>query len=216
MRHPAKAPLFIAACLFAAGALAAEPTPKKGTLLVNTLPLVGLKVLIDGEDTGLTTPSEGIALPPGKHALSFVDAEGRLYESPSFVVEISAGKTLRKVFALKTPGRAPGAAILDGAMAPKIAPPPVEPPKTPAAGDPAPAAAAGLLLVNTLPLVGLEVLIDGKATGLKTPTPGDAISLPPGKYTLSFVAGDGRRYESGSYTVEIRAGETTRKVFIVK
>jgi hypothetical protein len=63
----------------------------------------------------------------------------------------------------------------------------------------------GYLVAYTTPWA--KVSIDGKDTGKMTPiAPRAKIALPPGKHKVTFVVGR----ESWSYTVTIKAGETSK------
>jgi hypothetical protein len=72
-------------------------------------------------------------------------------------------------------------------------------------------APAGYLIANTIPIVGVAVYIDGKKTKFTTPTP--EIKLSAGAHTVTFETSAGKKYD---FTFEIKAGETTRKVWTLK
>jgi len=100
--------LVVKAALEATGsakAPAAKPPPKpepkaatkggKGFLVANTRPWA--KVIIDGRDTGKWTPVVGknkIALPAGKHVVTFRTKEGKTH---AVRVTIRAGKTTKVI-----------------------------------------------------------------------------------------------------------------------
>jgi hypothetical protein len=68
-----------------------------GFLVVDTKPLTGMSVYVDGKKTKYTTPvsSPGIKLPAGPHTVNF-ETGGK--KSADFAVTIEEGKTLNKVF----------------------------------------------------------------------------------------------------------------------
>ena len=63
----------------------------KGYLVITSKP--SAKILIDGVDTGMSTPITGTRLPlaPGKHKITFVMGDDRY----TFPVSVAAGKTER-------------------------------------------------------------------------------------------------------------------------
>lgn len=62
-----------------------------GTLMLGSKP--PCRILIDGKDTGKTTPQRNLTLPAGKHRITLVNREYGIQET--FEVEIDAGKTAR-------------------------------------------------------------------------------------------------------------------------
>jgi hypothetical protein len=162
-----------------------QTAAKTGTLIVNTYPMIDLEVIIDGKKTGKKTPvgAPGITLSEGKHKVSFSASTGEMYES--FIVEITANEVTRQRYRINSATEAPTSA-------------PTSAPST-----------EGFLIVNTYPLVGLEVIVNGKATGKNTPVGAPGISLPPGKHRLEFLqTSTGHKF--GPSVVEIKAGEATR------
>src|SRR5581483_749145 len=80
---------------------AAAPSGESGYLIANTMPWA--KVVIDGKDTGKTTPiapRSKIALKPGKHVITFV-ANGKKF---NFDVVIKAGEDTRLIKQLTDSG----------------------------------------------------------------------------------------------------------------
>jgi hypothetical protein len=78
-------------------AVVTPPTNTNGFLVVDTKPLTGMAIYIDGKKTKYTTPasSPGIKLSAGSHTVSF-ETGGK--KSADFTVSIEDGKTLSKVF----------------------------------------------------------------------------------------------------------------------
>jgi len=92
-----------------AGVVPDEPPPEKavvkprgkGTLVLNSEPWA--KVLVDGKDTGLTTPTvDGLKLPAGRHKITLVNPE--LEISTTIVVVIKKGETIKRFVDLKKEG----------------------------------------------------------------------------------------------------------------
>jgi hypothetical protein len=160
-------------------------------------PLLGLLVSVDGEMTEYKTPlvAPGIPLAPGAHALTFSSREGEAYGP--YWVEIEAGQALEKDFSvMKTPQHL---LLLEGQQLNHSTSMPTT----------QPTAKTGTLIVNTYPLINLELIVDGKKTGKKTPVGAPGVSLSEGKHKVSFLASAGETY--GSFTVEIIANEITRQ-----
>ena len=73
----------------------------KGTLVLNSDPWA--KVLVDGKDTGVTTPTvNGLRLPAGRHKITLVNPE--LEISTTIVVVIKRGETIKRFVDLKKEG----------------------------------------------------------------------------------------------------------------
>jgi hypothetical protein len=73
----------------------------KGTLVLNSEPWA--KVLVDGKDTGATTPTvDGLKLPAGRHKITLVNPE--LEISTTIVVKIKRGETIKRFVDLKKEG----------------------------------------------------------------------------------------------------------------
>jgi serine/threonine-protein kinase len=73
----------------------------KGTLVLNSEPWA--RVIVDGRDTGVTTPTVGgIRLPVGRHKITLVNPE--LEISKTIVLEIKLGETLKRFVDLKKEG----------------------------------------------------------------------------------------------------------------
>ncbi len=72
----------------------APPQPTRGTLDINCIPWC--RILVDGQDTGLTSPARGIELEPGRRRITVRNPPtGQELER---VVEISPGETTREAF----------------------------------------------------------------------------------------------------------------------
>jgi hypothetical protein len=73
----------------------------KGTLVLNSEPWA--KVIVDGRDTGITTPTvDGLRLAVGRHKITLVNPE--LEISKTIVVVIKKGETVKKFVDLKKEG----------------------------------------------------------------------------------------------------------------
>ena len=73
----------------------------KGTLVLNSEPWA--KVIVDGKDTGITTPTvDGLKLTVGRHRIMLVNPE--LEISKTIVVVIRKGETVKKFVDLKKEG----------------------------------------------------------------------------------------------------------------
>ena len=72
---------------------------KTGYLRINSKPWT--RILIDGRDTGLTTPQTKISLPAGKHTVLLVNNPFNIKHT--FTIAIAAGETLTKVLDLRNP-----------------------------------------------------------------------------------------------------------------
>lgn len=70
--------------------------PEPGFLVVYSTPFA--RILVDGKDTGKTTPISpraSIALPPGKHTLTFVVTTAGVEERFTYAITIESGKTAK-------------------------------------------------------------------------------------------------------------------------
>lgn len=106
--------------------------------------------------------------------------------------------------------RSPVAAKPSPAPPTKAAAPKAEAPLQAKAPRPEPKARAkpqGSLLVSTTPQ-GVEVIIDGKKTGLKTPIR-QPYALAAGKHQITFVLSDGASY---NFEVVVNEGEVTKLI----
>jgi hypothetical protein len=92
-----------------AGVVVDEPPPEKvvvrprgkGTLVLNSDPWA--RVLVDGKDTGVTTPTvNGLKLLAGRHKITLVNPE--LEISTTIVVVIKKGETIKRFVDLKKDG----------------------------------------------------------------------------------------------------------------
>jgi hypothetical protein len=92
-----------------AGVAVPEPPPEKvvvkprgkGTLILNSDPWA--RVLVDGKDTGVTTPTvDGLKLVAGRHKITLVNPE--LEISTTIVVVIKRGATVKRFVDLKKEG----------------------------------------------------------------------------------------------------------------
>jgi serine/threonine protein kinase len=73
----------------------------KGTLVLNSEPWA--KVIVDGRDTGITTPTvDGLRLTVGKHKITLVNPE--LEISKTIVVVVKKGETVKRFVDLKKEG----------------------------------------------------------------------------------------------------------------
>jgi hypothetical protein len=72
---------------------AGDAAAKMGTLMVNTVPWT--QILIDGRDTGLTTPQRQIALAAGKHKVTLRNPKFNIDQT--FVVAVMAGKPTKLI-----------------------------------------------------------------------------------------------------------------------
>jgi serine/threonine protein kinase len=81
---------------------AAKPKPKgRGVLVLNSEPWA--KVIVDGRDSGVTTPTvDGLRLTVGKHKITLVNPE--LEISKTIVVVIKRGETVKKFVDLRKEG----------------------------------------------------------------------------------------------------------------
>lgn len=70
-----------------------KTVPKGGFLLVNSTPWT--RLIIDGRETGLTTPQKRIALKAGKHAVRMVNAKYKI--DRTFYITIRAGKAAKLI-----------------------------------------------------------------------------------------------------------------------
>lgn len=76
-----------------------QPSQPLGWLEVNTFPLIGLRLFIDGKDTNQKTPVlKGIPLSPGEHSATFFDANGESFGP--YPVKVKANETTRRAFHL--------------------------------------------------------------------------------------------------------------------
>ncbi len=80
----------------------ADPKPAgRGILVLNSEPWA--KVIVDGRDSGVTTPTvDGLRLPAGRHRITLVNPE--LEISKTIVVVVKRGETVKKFVDLKKEG----------------------------------------------------------------------------------------------------------------
>jgi hypothetical protein len=74
----------------------------RGSLFVNSFPLIDLEVIIDGVNTGMKTPvsGSGISLSAGKHTVHFLQS-GTGNKFGPYTVEVVAGETTRTRITVK-------------------------------------------------------------------------------------------------------------------
>ncbi len=160
--------------------------PQMGKLVINSTP-AGAKVLLDGKDTGRTTPAMIANLGPKKYSVA-LRMDG--YDEWSGSFEVAENKSvpveaqlLRSGEAAVTPQVPPTEAGLP--KAPETPPttgipavpgeaPPVEAQKPPAEEKPAEITIASLKVTSTPP--GASITLDGAPTGMKTPATLDRLN----------------------------------------
>jgi hypothetical protein len=71
----------------------AAPAPTHGTLMIGSKP--PCRILIDGKDTGLTTPNRGVRVPAGRHTITLVNRELGISDSSTLV--ITAGRKAKLI-----------------------------------------------------------------------------------------------------------------------
>jgi len=98
----------------AAPAAAATPAPTTGTLTLTSTP-AGVKVFLDGVDTGLTTPVEALAVAAGAHTVKLVADDGRT-QTLDFTMD--AGGAITTHLNLPEAAPAPTATTTDATPAP--------------------------------------------------------------------------------------------------
>lgn len=69
------------------------PVPTHGTLMIGSKP--PCRILIDGKDTGLTTPNRGVRVPAGRHTITLVNRELGISDSSTLV--ITAGRKAKLI-----------------------------------------------------------------------------------------------------------------------
>jgi hypothetical protein len=172
-----------------------------GELVVNTFPLIGLTVMIDGKSTGRKTPvsAPGISLSAGGHQVDFIGPFGEKH-GPYWVVMTAGEVTRHRMDLRETKTRMEDAVLpLDGVIN-------LEATLT-KKGE-------GFLVVDSSGVPGLWVFVDGKKTRYQTPVADPGIKLSAGQHTIDFEDDTGLNY--ASQTIEIKAGETRRASFALK
>ena len=177
--------------------------PKPHTMMVPLERLAPVPEPEEPEEDAAPGPTEPRAPAPAPSAASPPTPERRSPEGEPKKIA-AAPAPVERPRVESEPKRAPA----PSAPAPS-APAPVERPRVESEPKRAPAPSArapeGSLIVSTRP-PGVWVLIDGKETGLKTPIR-KPVALPAGKHVITFVMGNGRRYD---FDVSISAGEITK------